>query len=129
MLQAIESEPPPIDLVVPIPLHPTRLRERGFNQSDLLAATVGVHLKVPVAGGLLRRVKRTDAQSQLTQEERRANVRGAFQATEFLGGITLLIVDDVLATGFTASECARVLRQQAGVRRVEVLTAAMAVPT
>lgn len=129
MVGVAEQEFSSTDLIIPMPLHPTRLRERGFNQSDLLATVVGAHLKVQVVNDALRRVRPTDAQSSLTQEERRANVRGAFRATRLLGNVTVLIVDDVLSTGFTASECARALRQQAGVRRVEVLTAAMAVPT
>lgn len=116
-------------LVVPIPLHPRRLRERGFNQAELLAAAVSKRLGVPMAADVLTRTRSTEAQSGLTQDERRANVRGAFAATCQIDAARVLLVDDVLSTGFTASECARQLRQHGGVGEVRVLAAAMPVLT
>lgn len=117
---------PAAQLVIPVPLHRRRLRERGYNQSELLAAEVSDRLGLPVRSDVLLRRQTTEAQSALTLEERRANVRGAFIAARALDGQTVLLVDDVLSTGFTASECARVLRQ-AGAGQVIVLTAAIAV--
>jgi len=117
---------PAAQLVIPVPLHRRRLRERGYNQSELLAAEVSDRLGLPVRSDVLLRRQTTEAQSALTLEERRANVRGAFIAARALDGQTVLLVDDVLSTGFTASECARVLRQ-VGAGQVIVLTAAIAV--
>jgi ComF family protein len=117
---------PTAHVVIPVPLHYRRLRERGYNQSELLAAEVSRHLRLPVRSDVLVRRQATEAQSGLTLEVRRANVRGAFATVRSLAGQTVLLVDDVLSTGFTASECARVLRQ-AGAAQVVVLTAAIAV--
>ncbi len=113
-------------LVVPIPLHRRRLRERGFNQAEALAAEVAGRLKVSMGSDLLVRRQHTEAQSGLTFEDRRKNVRGAFAATQKIDAITILLVDDVISTGFTVSECARALRR-AGAARVVVIAAAMAV--
>lgn len=113
-------------LVIPVPLHHRRLRERGYNQSELLASEVAGHLGLPVRSDVVIRRQATEAQSGLTLEDRRANVRGAFAAARSLKGQTVLLVDDVLSTGFTASECSRVLRQ-AGATQVVVLTAGIAV--
>lgn len=113
-------------LIVPVPLHSRRLRERGFNQSELLAAEVSEHLDLPVASDVLVRRQGTQAQSGLTFEDRRANVRGAFAAVRGIESKMVLLVDDVISTGFTLSECARALRD-AGAARVLVVAAAMAV--
>lgn len=101
------------DLVVPIPLHWTRRLWRGFNQSEVLAQCLSRELRVPCRPGLLRRVRRTPFQSrQTTASARRANVRGAFTARtgEVVRDQTVVLVDDVLTTGATASEAARALR-------------------
>lgn len=113
-------------LVVPVPLHRYRMRERGFNQSELLAAKVSNHLNLPLRSDVLVRRQATEAQSGLTLEDRRGNVRGAFTVTRALARDKVMLVDDVISTGFTASECARALRQ-AGAGQVVVLAAAMAV--
>lgn len=116
------------DLVVPVPLHPRRLRERGFNQAELLAEEVGCYLDVPVWSTALARVKETATQVGLGRAHRRANVRGAFEAATRVEADCVLLVDDVVSTGFTAVECARALRA-AGTREVVVAAAAMAVLT
>lgn len=126
MAQVAWWEVPPAGALVPVPLHARRLRERGFNQSELLARAIGRVLRIPVLPAL-RRIRSTEAQSRLTVEARRENVRGAFQARGSLGGQAVVLVDDVVSTGFTASECARQLRR-AGAREVHLLTAAMALP-
>lgn len=110
------------DLVAPVPLHPRRLKQRGFNQSLLLAqAFPGVHLERE----LLARVRHTPPQTGLNPKERRDNVKGAFNVPrpDLIKGKTVLMVDDVFTTGATVRECARVLRR-AGARRVDVLTVA-----
>ncbi len=114
------------DVVVPVPLHPRRLRERGFNQAELLAAEVAAYLNLPMHGDVLRRVRETAPQTGLGRTDRRSNVRAAFAAREGLRGRRVMLVDDVMSTGTTVAECARALRAT-GAREVVVATAAMAV--
>ena len=110
------------DAVVPVPLHPKRERERGFNQADDLARGLGL----PVAR-LLKRVKSTKAQVDLPADERRVNVKDAFEVvrgrSEDRPLQVLVVVDDVTTTGATLEACARVLKR-AGVLEVRALTAA-----
>lgn len=113
-------------IVVPVPLHRSRLRERGFNQSELLAREVAERMGFPLTADLLIRGQVTLAQSGLSLEDRRRNVRGAFVASGQINGSTVLLVDDVISTGSTASECAKALRK-VGAARVVVLTAAIAI--
>ena len=99
------------DLLVPVPLHPRRERERGFNQASLLARRVGVAWGVPVRADVLIRAVATPSQTELDAPARRANVRGAFRLRrpELIAGRHVLLVDDILTTGATLSECARCL--------------------
>ncbi len=116
------------EVITPVPLHRIRQRERGFNQSELLAQAV-----LPAFTGarferLLLRVRPTRTQSLLEgRKERLDNVRGAFALAEGarVAGATVLLVDDVVTSHGTVSECARVLRQ-AGAKRVDVLAVALA---
>ncbi|MBI1864235.1 MAG: ComF family protein [Nitrospirae bacterium] len=114
---------PTPEVVVPVPLHPSRLRHRGFNQSLLLADAVCRRLDVPLDHGALQRVRPTRPQVELTPEERKANIRGAFAVLrpERIEDKRVLLVDDVFTTGATVSECARVLRK-AGAQEVVVAT-------
>ncbi|MGB7949152.1 MAG: ComF family protein [Candidatus Binatia bacterium] len=114
-----------VDLIVPVPLHPKRLRWRGFNQSLLLARQVSRKYDVPVDPFLLDRRRETLTQTELTEEERRRNVRGAFETDpkKSLKGRRVLLVDDVYTSGATVNECSRVL-MRAGAREVTVLTLA-----
>ena len=116
-------------LVVPVPLHSSKLRQRGFNQAGLIAKAA---LKLNSAGGklqfadrVLERRKQTQSQIGLTRHQRRENLRGAFAVTrpEAVAGQEFLLVDDVFTTGTTVSECARVLRR-AGASKVFVATVA-----
>ncbi|MBU0515952.1 MAG: ComF family protein [Proteobacteria bacterium] len=104
---------PPADLVLPVPLHWRRRRERGFNQAWLLTRRVARHLGLPARSDLLRRIRFTAPQVGLTDTERRANVRGAFALSPHDGvdGRRVMLVDDVLTTGATARACARVLKK------------------
>ncbi|MBZ5603877.1 MAG: ComF family protein [Acidobacteriia bacterium] len=110
------------DLIVPMPLHWRRRWNRGFNQSALLAREISRRWNVPMANAVRRR-RATSAQAGLSNAKRRANVRGVFQAKQRLDGMRVLLVDDVLTTGATASACARVLKR-AGASHVTVLALA-----
>lgn len=112
------------DGVVPVPLHPSRERARGFNQARELAR----HLGVPLVD-VLRRVRRTAAQADLPAARRHANVRGAFTydvRAQRVARLSLVLVDDVSTTGATLNACAAALLA-AGVREVRALIAARAV--
>jgi ComF family protein len=91
-----------VDAVVPVPLHPARLRERGFNQAALLAAPVARSLGVPFVTSILKRTRDTAPQAGLGAGPRAANVRGAFTASAIGGRV--LVVDDVRTTGATLAE-------------------------
>ncbi|MEG6507723.1 ComF family protein [Methyloligella sp. 2.7D] len=118
------------DLLVPVPLHRSKLRSRRYNQAALLAGNIGKITGIPVDYGLLRRVKRTKAQVRLTADQRRRNVSGAFRVDEkrlpSAAGKHVVIVDDVITTGATVEACARLLRKAAK-GQVDVLALARAV--
>ena len=120
---------PPMPLpaaLLPVPLHVARLRRRGFNQSLELARVLGQALGVPVHAQALRRTRATVAQTDLDRSARRGNVRGAFALTpDYAPPAHVAVLDDVLTTGATLAECARVLRR-AGVARVDVWALARA---
>jgi ComF family protein len=114
-------------VLVPVPLHPRRRRQRGFNQSALLARALGARTGLPVVEALRRR-RDTDAQTGLSAAARRANVRGAFVARvppALLRGRPVVMVDDVVTTGATATACARALAG-AGADEIRLLTLARA---
>lgn len=113
------------ELIVPVPLHPLRLRERGYNQALELARPLARRFGIPLAHGLVRRTRATATQSLLDAGERRRNVRGAFALAQPLGARHVVIVDDVVATGSTVGELARLLRR-AGAERIEVWAVARA---
>jgi ComF family protein len=105
---------PEVDLIVPMPLHPKRLAERGFNQ----ALEIARHLGRPIAPRGVLRVKHTPPQTELPYEERAKNVRGAFLCKLDLSGASVAVLDDVMTTGATLNELARALKR-AGATRVE----------
>ena len=114
------------DLVIPVPLHPTRLRERGYNQAQLLAQLIARQYSIPLSSNNLIRIRNTESQSVLSQKERWTNIQQAFrirQPVEFQDK-EILLIDDLLTTGATASEAARTLKE-AGAKRVDVLTIAV----
>jgi ComF family protein len=111
--------------LVPIPLAPKRLRERGYNQSEALARALARRWKVPVKH-VLTRTRETQTQTALTPETRLANVAGAFDAAHSTPHATLVLVDDVFTTGATLAEAARAL-EQVGARAVYGITFARAV--
>jgi len=112
-------------VVVPVPAHRRRLRRRGLDHGRLLAAEVASCLDRPLVAGRLRRVRATPPQVGLSTAARRANVTGAFAVDGYLPSATVILVDDVLTTGATASACAVALRE-VGARSVLVCTVARA---
>jgi competence protein ComFC len=114
------------DIIVPVPLHPVRQRERGFNQAILLAELLNRETSVEMKP-VLHRVRYTTTQTAFDRAERMENLRGAFRLrrTATVRGLSVLLVDDVLTTGSTLSECARVLKK-AGASSVVAITAARA---
>ena len=120
----LRSAPLDVDVLVPVPLHSRRQRERGYNQSDLLARGVGRHTGIPVGAHALRRVRDTAPQvSMSTPEERRQNIEGAFECISSMSDRRVLLIDDVVTTGATMSACAGPLKA-AGASSVWGLTLA-----
>jgi ComF family protein len=115
-----------VDLVLPVPLAPGRLRERGFNQALEIARVIARQRSLRLDRRLLTRGRETDAQAALSIDERRENIRGAFQAAADLRGLRVAVVDDVMTTGATLAEVARVLKES-GAARVENWVVARAV--
>ena len=99
----------PVDWVLPIPLHAERRRERGYNQSALLAHHLAAQLGLPMSEKVLRRVRPTQVQARLTAEERLHNVQGAFSAEPNVAGRRVLLIDDVCTTGSTLEAAAQTL--------------------
>ena len=117
-----------IDLLVSVPLHVKRLRERGFNQAHLLIRGWAKQDGIPLDGLTLSRSRWTAPQTTLSRGERRKNIKGAFSVRHpnRIKGRKVLLVDDVYTTGATVNECARVL-MKAGAEFVDVLTLARAI--
>ncbi len=114
------------DIIVPVPLHLSRLRERGYNQGELLARELGALLGLPVDAHTLQRARATQSQMKLGAAERRQNVVGAFSCgRNTLAGQRVLLIDDVCTTGSTLDACAEALKE-AGVASVWGVTLAKA---
>jgi competence protein ComFC len=126
MVARWQAGPLPADLIVPVPLHTARLRERGYNQSTLLARRLSNASALPVVEGALARIRATAPQITLNAAEREANVRDAFEArAELVISRRVLLVDDVCTTGATLAACSRALKA-AGATSVWALTLARA---
>lgn len=113
------------ELIIPVPLHPTKYRKRGHNQSLEIARVLSRRLQIPLDFNSCARVKATQSQTELKAEERRRNVRKAFAAAKPIHARHVAIFDDIMTTGSTVNEVAKVLRQ-AGVERVQVWACARA---
>jgi ComF family protein len=125
LLRQAWQKPADTDVLMPVPLHPSRLREREYNQSLLLADQLNRDLRLPLVYDNLVRQRATPPQTELSRSERLANLRRCFavQRPEEVEGKRVLLVDDVMTTGTTVNECAKVLRK-AGADEVFVVTLA-----
>ncbi|MCL6429788.1 MAG: ComF family protein [Anaerolineae bacterium] len=124
LVQGWRREPFPADVVIPVPLHPARLRERGYNQAALLARRLCMAVGLPLDERSLRRIRQTPPQVDLRAAERRQNVRGAFSYTgPPLEGRAICLIDDICTTGATLEACAAALRE-AGAAQVWAYTVA-----
>jgi ComF family protein len=114
-----------IDLITAVPLHRTKLKERGFNQAEVLAENIRLNLNLPATFNNLRRLRKTRSQYQLPVEKRRLNLQGAFDCSDktVFKDKTVLIVDDIFTTGSTLNECSKVIKS-AGAKKVYTLTMA-----
>lgn len=121
--EALLARPQPADVLLPVPLHPGRLAERGFNQSEALARAAAARCGLPLLCTGLERVRDTGHQAGLDRRERASNIAGAFEWRRGRPPARVLLIDDVLTTGATLAACAAALRD-AGV--VEVRAAAVA---
>ena len=116
-----------IDMIIPIPLHPKKLKKRGFNQSDYFAFGLSESLNIEVRTDVVSRVVASDSQTRKSRYHRWENVNEIFKvmADEAIKNKHILLVDDVITTGATLEACAQVLLKQEGVK-VSVLTLAVA---
>ena len=130
MMEFIQKHGVPLgecDFILPVPLHPAKLRERGYNQSALLAKELCRYSRRPFLEGQLRRVRNTKSQTTLSRKERWTNIQSAFTIKYpfVFKHKNILIIDDLFTTGATTSQAAQALKQ-AGARHVAVLTLAIA---
>mgnify|MGYP003607507210 CR=1 FL=1 len=122
-LVQMETDRP--EILIPVPLHPQRWRERGYNQAQEMAQALSSRLAIPIDTQTCVRLHANRPQVGLERDERRLNVRGAFGASRIIPAKHIAILDDVVTTGSTAAEVARVLRQ-AGAERVDLWAVARA---
>ncbi len=116
-LETAMERPP--ELLIPIPLHPSRLRERGYNQSLELARPLSRQFGIPLQYNLCTRIRATPHQLSLKKQDRARNVKGGFRVSGKLNARHVALIDDVITTGATVSELARLLKKN-GVERVDV---------
>ncbi len=112
------------DYIIPVPLHKTRLKERGYNQSELIAQHISEYIHVPMRTDILHRIRATERQSSLQRLDRITNVQGAFECSEDVSGKKIILFDDICTTGSTLRECALPLHE-AGAEVICALTLAI----
>lgn len=125
MAEIVIAEPCfwPLDLIIPVPASRGHLEQRGFNQTELLGCQIAKKIKVKMETDILKRVKETPSQRELTRPEREKNLLYAFAVKDsrMIGGKNILLVDDVYTTGSTSKQCSKTLLE-AGAARVSVIT-------
>lgn len=119
LLSKLQS--PPVDIIIPVPLHVTKLRGRGFNQSAILAKELTKAWDIPLNLDSLIKIKNTPEQALLSEEERRDNLKNAFIVKNKLNNLKIALVDDVVTTGSTLKECAKALKK-AGAKNIYAIT-------
>lgn len=125
MIKALKTiEPIGAEMIVSVPMHPKRIKKRGYNQAEVLAKKVSERIGVPYAS-CLHRVRNTRQQARLSDAERLKNLKNAFRAEDSVSGKCVLLIDDVCTTGGTAHSCAEALRA-AGAKNVFLLCFAIA---
>lgn len=112
------------DCIIPVPLHEGRLKERGYNQSELLAKHISEYTEIPMRTDILFRIRATKRQSSLKRLDRVLNVKDAFKCNNDLSGRKILLFDDICTTGNTLQSCAEAL-EQAGAEKICALTLAI----
>jgi ComF family protein len=127
LIERLDDQPERPELILPIPLHQRRLRERGFNQAHELGRVVARHYRIPLDSRLVKRTRETKAQSDLGEKERRRNLRNAFRVYGSLNGARVAILDDVITTGSTITEMSKTLRRS-GAAVITVWALARTVP-
>ena len=112
-----------IDVIIPVQLHWTRFLKRRYNQSSLLGKALGKKLKIPFRSKYLKRIRMTESQGTKNHREREKNIRNAFQVSNpvAIRGKNILLIDDVMTTGATTKECAKILKK-AGAKDIKVIT-------
>ena len=123
-LAAAQSRP---DLLIPMPLHPARLKKRGFNQAHEIAKGISGKLAIPLESSLCCRILDTKPQAGLRFKERAGNLRGAFSCDRDLGGMRIALIDDVMTTGASLNELAKAVRSR-GAAQVSAWVVARTVP-
>ncbi|MBZ0201365.1 MAG: ComF family protein [Ignavibacteriaceae bacterium] len=100
-----------IDYIIPVPLHKSKMLERGYNQSYFIAKGLSHHLKLPVSSRIIKRIRYTETQTTLNKKEREENMKNAFRviSPKKINGKNILLIDDVITTGATVTECGKVL--------------------
>jgi ComF family protein len=112
MAEYLKSNSLPVDIITAVPIHSRRMRQRGYNQSDLLAEELSRSIKLPTSRGTLTRLRNTPSQVSLGASERRSNVEGAFQCKyQIFQNRRVLLIDDVCTTGATLNACAVALKE------------------
>lgn len=122
MSQRVSTQPLP-DVIVPVPLHRSRLRQRGFNQAMILAHGIAARFDLPLIE--IERPRKTPKQATLSAKQRKRNLQGAFSSARDFSGMHVAVIDDVMTTGATVTEITKLLRKQ-GARRVDIWLAARA---
>jgi len=112
-----------IDLLIPVPLHSTRKRERGFNQAQIISESFSNYYKIPSDSKILKRNSWTDSQTSMNISERKENISNVFKLHNKPEKHTIAVIDDVLTTGATSNECCRILKE-GGAEKVGVITLA-----
>lgn len=116
-----------IDLIVPMPMHPTRLKERGFNQALEIARLMSKNMQIKLDYTCCQRIKHTPSQASLPLKERIKNIRGAFACQQNMQGLNIAILDDVMTTGASLNELAKTLKH-AGAAHIECWAIARTLP-